>query len=176
MNALSTLIPFRGAPKGMAAPSPAADRIAAISRRNLNAFDEAFGDTGANPTVKSSADSNLSGLIRRQEPRRFTAVETNIGDPADLRAKLRADQLADHEAAEAFMLNRTWPQPAPTFTPAPAPETHPVANQPGARKPRRQHTVRLESGESEALVRLAKQTGRTYQSILSAAVGDYLAR
>ncbi len=168
MNALSTLIPFRVARKGMASPSPTADRLAAISLQTLNAINEAIGDGGANPAVdppaKSAAGSDLSGLIQRRSPQRFDPEAANTAD------------MADHKSAEASTVARTEapqtaPRPAPFFTIVPAPKNRPETN-----RPRRQLTVRLERDKSEALDKLAKQSGRTYQDILSEAIVDYLNR
>ncbi|MBT5111349.1 MAG: hypothetical protein HOM25_21915 [Rhodospirillaceae bacterium] len=173
MNALSKLIPFRVARKGMATPSPSADRLAAISLQTLNAINEAIGDGGANPAVDPSprpaAASDLSGLIQRRSPQRFDPEAANTAD------------MADHKSAEASMVSRTEapqtePRPAPFFTIVPVPQNRPETSPPETNWPRRQLTVRLKRDKSEALDQLAKQSGRTYQDILSKAIGDYLNR
>jgi hypothetical protein len=172
MNALNTLLPFRLARKGMASPSPTADRLAAIRLQTLDAINEAPSDDDANPAVnstvkpgaKSAAGSDLSGLIQRRAPRRFDAEAVNNAD------------ITDHKSAEAAVITRTAapqtePRPAPFFTIVP-----PAPNQAKTNRTRRQLTVRLESDTSEALDRLAKQSNRTYQDIMSEAIGDYLKR
>lgn len=164
MNALSNLIPFRVARKGMAEPSPSAERLATISLQTSREIppgtppESHTSITNHTPSPNHTANSGgtgLSGLIRRREPIRF--------DPLH--------EQADHEAAEAAMAKRndvrlnstrrTTPEPQPSQT---------------GKHSRRQHTVRLVMDKSDALNLLAKQSDRTYQSILSEAICDYLAR
>jgi hypothetical protein len=151
MNALSNLIPFRVARKGMAEPSPTTERLAAISLQTSQGISH---ETPAANVPKNPAGSGLSGLIRRREPMRF--------DPSN--------EQTDHDAAEAFMLKRTKARlnNVPSTTPKPL-------RAKAANRSRRQLTVRLDMDKFDALNLLAKQSDRTYQSILSEAISDYLA-
>ena len=89
MNALSNLIPFRVARKGMATPSPAA----------LEALVSTSAISSEAPVV-SPDTASLSGLIRRREVKR---------------PGLNRDQ-ADHAAAVALMAQRAALKVAPQIT------------------------------------------------------------